>query len=284
MADWYNRQQSGLRYEIETILERGAPVRRATQGMHLKPRVLCFPCNNNWGSKLEDRVGAILTPMIRGEDAPLSANAQQLISAWFTLKVMASEYLVPSGIRVRRFFELGDGQHLRATLRPREGVRIWIGRYVGSRASAGWTWIEVRPARSQPHRALEFFGTASPTPSDRCCCICSSHLVRSCSMSRSGTAKISIRSGTRSSGRPAIGIAPSCRFGSRQVLRSRGPLERRSMTTRSNTSRTDGSLKRRHAWTRHRRYRSRRANVSRWGRTLTAPVSTPTHSPKAAPS
>jgi hypothetical protein len=136
--DWYNKQQSGFRYELETILERREPSVRPTQAMNLKPRVLCMSCNTDWGSKLEDRVSPILTPMMRGASRPLTANDMQLLSAWFTLKAMVSEYLVPSGTRTRRFFEQDHGQHLQATLRPPDGTGIWMGRYVGSRRDAGW--------------------------------------------------------------------------------------------------------------------------------------------------
>ena len=136
--DWYNRQQAGFRYELESSLEGAEPVTRPTQAMNLKPKVLCTPCNTDWGSKLEDRVGPILTPMIRGKATDLDPTELQLLSAWFALKVMVSEYLVPAAVRVRRFFELAQGEHLRATLRPPEGVRIWIGQYVGVRRSAGW--------------------------------------------------------------------------------------------------------------------------------------------------
>jgi hypothetical protein len=136
--DWYNRQQLGFRYELESILERGKPVKRNTQAMNLKPKVLCPPCNNDWGGKLEDRVSPILTPMIRGEARTLTRDDMQLISAWFTLKAMVSEYLMPAGTRTRRFFNLDDGKRLRATLQPPELAHIWIGRYVGIRKSAGW--------------------------------------------------------------------------------------------------------------------------------------------------
>jgi hypothetical protein len=136
--DWYNRQQPGFRYELESVLEGGKPVVRPTQAMNLKPRVLCVPCNTDWGSKLEDRIGPILTPMIRGTARTLTASDMQLISAWFTLKAIVSEYLIPAGIRRRRFFDLDHGKHLRATLQPPEGLNVWIGRYVGSRKDAGW--------------------------------------------------------------------------------------------------------------------------------------------------
>jgi len=106
--------------------------------MHLKPKVLCHPCNHDWGGKLEERIEPILTPMIRGHARTLTRDEQHLLSAWFTLKVMVSEYLIPKGRRLRRFFEPEQGQHLQATLRPPEGVSVWIGRYVGTRKEAGW--------------------------------------------------------------------------------------------------------------------------------------------------
>ena len=59
-------------------------------------------------------MGPILTPMIRGEAKTLNGRETQLISAWFFLKVMVAEYLLPSGSRPRQFFELEDGEHLKA--------------------------------------------------------------------------------------------------------------------------------------------------------------------------
>lgn len=136
-SNWYNRQQPGFRYELESVID-GEVSLRPTQYMNLKPKVLCHPCNHDWGGKLEDRVGPILTPMMRGEARQLSTCDMQLMSAWFFLKAMASEYLVPAKSRPRRFFELERGRYLKATLRPPDGVRVWIGQYVGSRANAGW--------------------------------------------------------------------------------------------------------------------------------------------------
>ena len=136
--DWYNRQQPGFRYELESIIQDGVAQVRPVTSLDLKPRVLCNPCNSHWGSDLEQGVERILTPMIRGQPQQLSGRETQLISAWFTLKAMVSEHLIPAGKRPRRFFDLDDGKHLKATLRPPEGTAIWIGRYVGSRANAGW--------------------------------------------------------------------------------------------------------------------------------------------------
>lgn len=135
--DWYNRQQPNFRYELESVIDGETSV-RSTQAMNLKPRTLCKSCNNDWGSKLEDRVGPILTPMIKGEARQITPAEAHLISAWFFLKVMVSEYLLPSGTRPHPFFELKHGEHLKATLGPPEGVIIWIGRYVGTRSNAGW--------------------------------------------------------------------------------------------------------------------------------------------------
>lgn len=135
--DWYNRQQPNFRYELERVIDGKTSFRR-TQALNLKPKVLCNPCNNDWGSKLEKRVGPILMPMITGEARQITQAEAELISAWFVLKAMTSEYLVPATSRLRRFFELEHGEHLKATLQPPERVAIWIGRYVGSHADAGW--------------------------------------------------------------------------------------------------------------------------------------------------
>ncbi len=64
--DWYNRQQPNLRYELESEIDGGETKRRKTQALNLKPRVLCLAnkCNGTWGSRLEENVKPILTPMI----------------------------------------------------------------------------------------------------------------------------------------------------------------------------------------------------------------------------
>jgi hypothetical protein len=136
--DWYNQQQPDFRYELEAQIERGPTEVRRTSTMNLKPKVLCDPCNTQWGSQLENRVSPILTPMMGGEPASLGRDETQLVSAWLYLKAMVSEYLIPAGMRDRRFHEIEQGQYLRATLRPPEGAHIWIGRYVGRRKDAGW--------------------------------------------------------------------------------------------------------------------------------------------------
>jgi hypothetical protein len=135
--DWYNRQQPNFRYELESVIQGDVSV-RPTTSMNLKPKVLCDPCNSNWGSDLEKRVGPILTPMMRGEACRLGSREIQLISAWFFLKAMVSEYLVSASKRPRRFFDLNDGRHLKTTLEPPSSVLIWIGHYVGSKSNAGW--------------------------------------------------------------------------------------------------------------------------------------------------
>lgn len=52
---------------------------------------------------------------------------------------MVAEHLVPLERRQRRFFELEQGQWLKARRCPPENTTIWIGDYVGARSSdAGW--------------------------------------------------------------------------------------------------------------------------------------------------
>jgi hypothetical protein len=106
--------------------------------MNLKPETLCKPCNNEWGSQLEKCAGPILTPMIQGRKHEITPAEARILSAWFFLKALVAEYLVPSGLRLRRFFNLDDGRRLKATWELPEGSRVWIGHYVGSRADAGW--------------------------------------------------------------------------------------------------------------------------------------------------
>jgi hypothetical protein len=142
--DWYNKLQPDFEYELEAKIDKAPVEVRRTKDMNLKPKVLCDPCNTQWGSSLENRVSPILIPMMRGEAQRLGRDETQLVSAWFYLKAMVSEYLIPAGVRDRRFHELEQGRYLRATLHPPDSSHIWIGRYVGSRASAGWVTDRAR--------------------------------------------------------------------------------------------------------------------------------------------
>lgn len=117
---------------------------------------------------------------IQGESARLDRRQQELISAWFYLKAMVSEWLVPADRRQRRFFQAEDGQHLRTTKTPPRGAAIWIGRYGGSRSDAGWVmdrgtarmvsddpaagvfWHSVTYSIGQV--LLQLFATSAPIP------------------------------------------------------------------------------------------------------------------------
>lgn len=90
------------------------------------------------GSQLETDVKPILMPMIRGEARGLSQDELKLVSAWFYLKAMVSEWLVPTEKRPGRYFNLAHGKALKANLTPPGRTAIWVGKYVGSRANAGW--------------------------------------------------------------------------------------------------------------------------------------------------
>jgi hypothetical protein len=139
--DWYNRQQPKRKYELESIINGERRV-YGTQTMNVNPKVLCREnkCNEQWGSDLENRVGPILTPLVYGEPKSITKSPMRLLAAWAFLKVMVSEY---AGDWPIHFISLDHGKHLRATLRPPDAARIWIGRYDGSRSNAGW--LIIRP-------------------------------------------------------------------------------------------------------------------------------------------
>jgi len=126
--EWYNRKNPTRRYQLEALygdVERVNPAR----SLNLKPRVLCQRCNSVWGSRLESLIEPILTPMLDGSATSLTLREMGLLVGWFTLKCMASKYLVPNP---DFFFSPEDGAHLRATLLPPSSACVWIGRYVGS--------------------------------------------------------------------------------------------------------------------------------------------------------
>lgn len=85
-------------------------------------RAVCRSCNSGWMSRLEESVRPVLTPLIVGAEASLSASDQELLFRWLTLKVMVAEHDSPELAAItqaerRAFYEVGIGPpHLRVWL------------------------------------------------------------------------------------------------------------------------------------------------------------------------
>lgn len=141
---WYSDLHPGRRYRMETILGMGeTPHHRNATSMDLQPRVLCRPCNEEWGERLEARVRPRFIGMLDGGPEIITLPFAQYISTWATLKIVASEHLTRSRIEVP-FFTEEQRAYLRSKTRPPDSLLLWIGRYVGAQRDAGW----LMPTRS----------------------------------------------------------------------------------------------------------------------------------------
>lgn len=57
-----------------------------------KMKVVCKPCNETWMSCLEEKVKAVLIPIMTSASHTITAESATIISQWVALKVMISEH------------------------------------------------------------------------------------------------------------------------------------------------------------------------------------------------
>jgi hypothetical protein len=89
-------------------------------------RVVCKLCNETWMGMIETSAIPVMTPLILGESAKLSASDQQAIAMWATLKTIIGEQRDPQSAQIpvesiKEFFR---------TRTVLSGWQIWIGQYV----------------------------------------------------------------------------------------------------------------------------------------------------------
>ena len=133
--DWYSRLHPERNYEIESIIGSNDPTYEPRNSLDLKPEVLCEPCNNRWGSTLENKAKRDIEPMSQGEDHTIGITSARRLAAWACLKAMVAEHLVADH-RETMFFTEDERRHLRTTAHPPECVKgVWVGRYIGAKGT-----------------------------------------------------------------------------------------------------------------------------------------------------
>jgi hypothetical protein len=126
-------------FTIENTLR---PDRRpfAAPQMDLKVACVCASCNNGWMADLEGDAQQALSPMIEGWPTTLSGHQQEVAAAWAMKTTLVCARV--GGLPVPTFFEEADYRAFYASVRPLDGTRVWIGRYVGeSAATIGGTYL-----------------------------------------------------------------------------------------------------------------------------------------------
>jgi hypothetical protein len=98
--------------------------------LNVKVRAVCLGCNNGWMSDLEGQVSTFLSPMIMsGIATVLDAGRQTQLATWATKTAMVFEYVNP--VTGLLYYDANERQQVMCTLKPPDGVTVWIGRYVG---------------------------------------------------------------------------------------------------------------------------------------------------------
>jgi hypothetical protein len=91
----------------------------------IKPKVVCFPCNNGWMSDIQQVAKPILLPLIVGEDAVLTKKHQAIIASWAAMAIMTAEYLNRELIAIAA----EDRAHLYNFRKLPNNWRVWVGNY-----------------------------------------------------------------------------------------------------------------------------------------------------------
>jgi hypothetical protein len=135
--DWYSELKPERRYSLESIHGDEPPTYREATSLDLKPRVLCKPCNNEWGSTLEGKIRPLLEPLSEGrQEIVVTLPAARRLATWAALKFMVAEHLTKEHRPL--FFIDKERRWLREKERPPKQVTLWLGRYVGRQFDAGW--------------------------------------------------------------------------------------------------------------------------------------------------
>lgn len=112
---------------------------RKTEGMDVRVRRFCVPCNTGWMSSLEGAVQPILTPMILGQRLPLalSISDQETLAQWaYKTALTLDPHII--GITER-------GRRERLTSIPRSAYRRYFNRRT---LSERWTRVWTIPLSS----------------------------------------------------------------------------------------------------------------------------------------
>lgn len=98
---------------------------------------VCGPCNNGWMSRLEVVAKRVLTPVMLGEAAEISAADAGAISMWTQKTAMTAMLASPAedrskgyGLPVSEYRELYNSRN---ALQPLPASQFWVGRYNGGR-------------------------------------------------------------------------------------------------------------------------------------------------------
>lgn len=140
-ADWIGRTTGYTsKKSIQTLLTAGVFKHSTIPGNHAerKLKVLCNQCNNEWGSRLQNKTSPILKQLILGHRYDLSIREQEQIARWLTCFVMVREFVHPE---VKTISQETRSKFRKSSSIPR-GMAIWMAPFSGTRSNLA-TWHRV---------------------------------------------------------------------------------------------------------------------------------------------
>ncbi len=132
--------------ELETEIWEDMP-------LNVRVKDVCKPCNNEWCHQIDDEAQPILEPMILGQPAQLSADAQTTAAVWATKTFLLLQRTHKHG---RRSIPDTEYRWFRAHRWPLENEQVWMGRCDGT---GEW------PVTYQ-HYGFELYDAAAGPPVD----------------------------------------------------------------------------------------------------------------------
>ena len=97
-----------------------------------KGRCVCYACNSNWMSQLEDLNKTVLGSLMHDLSIPLDIAQQAGIAAWATKTAMTFQSVRSNDM----FYSRAEREQLRANLTIPLRTVIWLGRYIPSTIAA----------------------------------------------------------------------------------------------------------------------------------------------------
>lgn len=92
-----------------------------------KLRVVCRRCNNEWMSRLEERVKPLVTALVTGSPTTITRTQRKNLAAWITMVAAVSEYYSPKAVILPQVFRT----RFMNTQAPSRALSVWIGNYSG---------------------------------------------------------------------------------------------------------------------------------------------------------
>lgn len=124
-ADWISKIAPGWHVRTANTLTIGRTEtvqEVAVQSGQSRIPVLCQGCNNQWGSKLQNRAKKIVKPLICGQWPSLTKHDREELTRWLSCLVMVREFIHPELM----VFRANDRKEFRESSRPPSNLAVWV--------------------------------------------------------------------------------------------------------------------------------------------------------------